>query len=184
MRGPPQRVACCVGACPPQRLCLVSSCWPWVVVVCAACQLPLLGSGWWCFSRCHARLVLLVWRRLCRLRVRVFGWLWLAVGLLFWLRCLPCRGSCCAGAWSPSWWGLLRWCVVPHGRACFVGARTVPTVGRVVSVCGPPLGGACCAGAWPASWSEVLRCCVAPLMVRRALLLPARHRGCSWCGGA
>ena len=58
-----------------------------------------------------------------------------------------------------------------HGRACRVAARSSPTVGRAVSLCGPTHGGACCADVWPASWSAVLRCCVAPLMVGRAVLV-------------
>ena len=73
---------------------------------------------------------------------------------------------------------------LPHGRACCVGARPLPTVGPAVSVCGPSQGRACCAGVRPAAWSSVLLCCVAPLMVGRAVLAPVRRSGCAWCGGA
>ena len=101
-------------------------------------------------------------------RARVRPWLGLC--------CLLGRGWCCAGAWPPSWWGLLRWCVAPPmvGRAVLVRAsrplwgvlcRCVapPKVGAVLA-CGPPhcrraallryppRGGACSAGAWPPSW--------------------------------
>ena len=82
-----------------------------------------------------------------------------------------------------------------HGRACCVGARPPPTVGRVVSVCGPSQRG-CCARVRPTTWSSVLLCCVAPscwgvlnrcvapLMVGHAVLVPVRRGGCAWCGGA
>ena len=80
----------------------------------------------------------------------------LRLGLCFLLD----RGWCCAGAWPPSWWGLLHWCVAPpHGRAC-------------------------CFAVWPPSWWGVLCRCVAPLMVGRAVLVPVRRGGCAWCGGA
>ena len=88
VRCPPHGGACYVGARLPRWLCVVWWCWAWVVVVCAACRPALFGSGWWCFSRRHERLVLLVQRRLRRLTVGVFGWLWSAVGLRLWLCCL------------------------------------------------------------------------------------------------
>ena len=46
------------------------------------------------------------------------------VGLRLGLCCLLGWGWCCAGAWPPSWWGLLRWCVAPPmvGRAVLVRA--------------------------------------------------------------
>ena len=105
----------------------------------------------------------------------------------FWLGpcCLLGRGWCCAGAWAPSSWGLLRWCAPPpHGRACCAGARPPPTVGRAVSVCGPSQGGACCAGVLPAAWSSVLLCCVAPLMVGRAVPVRGPPHGSACCVGA
>ena len=83
-----------------------------------------------------------------------------------------------------------------HGRACCVGARPLPTVGRAVSVCGPSQGGACCAGVRRAAWSSVLLCCVAsvmvwravpvrgPIMVGRAVLVPVCRGGRASCGGA
>ena len=108
---PPHGGACGVGARPP-RWCVVWWCWAWVVV-CAALRPASLGSGWWCFGRRHAQLVLLIPRRLRLLTVCVFGWLWSAVGLRLGLCCLLGRGWCSACAWPPSWWGLLRWCVAP-----------------------------------------------------------------------
>ena len=182
VRGPPHGGACCVGACPLCWWCVVWWCLAWVVVVCAACQPASFGLVWCCFSRRHARLVLLVRRRLCRLTVGVFGWLWSVVRLRLWLCCLPGRGWCCAGAWPPSWWGLLPWCVPPpmvgravlvrspppHGGSCCVAAPPLPCrgvlcwgmarliMGRAAVLRGPPQGGACCAGAWPPSWWGVL----------------------------
>ena len=45
------------------------------------------------------------------------------VGLRLGLCCLLGRGWCCAGAWLPSWWGLLRWCVAPPMVGCAVLVR-------------------------------------------------------------
>ena len=118
------------------------------------------------------------------------------VGLRLGLCCLLRRGWCCAGAWPPSWWGWLRWCVASPmvGRAVLVRAprplwgvlcRCVapPTVAAVLA-CGPPHGRPCCFAAWPPSWWGVLCWCVAPLMVGHAVLVPVRRGGCAWCGGA
>ena len=66
----------------------------------------------------------------------------------------------CGGARTPSWWGVLRWCVPPlmvgrgvvvdgppHGRACCGGVRPPSWVALcVVVVCGPPHVVACCLG--------------------------------------
>ena len=68
-------------------------------------------------------------------------------------------------------------CAPRHGRACCVGARPPPTLGRAVSVCGPSHGWACCACVWPASLSAVLRCCVALLMVGHAVLVRGPPHG-------
>ena len=132
-----------------------------------------------------------------RLPVGVIGWLCSAVGLRSGLCGLLGRGWCCAGAWPPSWWGWLRWCVAPPmvGRAVLVRAsrqlwgvlcRCVapPMVGRAVLACGLPHGRPCCVVVWPPLWLGVLCWCVNPLMVGRALLLPVRRGGCAWCGGA
>ena len=118
------------------------------------------------------------------------------VGLRLGLCCLLGRGWCCAGAWPPSWWGLLRWCVAPPmvGRAVLMRAprplwgvlcRCVapPKVGAELA-CGPPHGRPCCFAAWPPSWWGVLCRCMAPLMVGHAVLVPVRPGGCAWCGGA
>ena len=130
------------------------------------------------------------------------------VGLRLGLCCLLGRAWCCAGAWPPYWWGLLRWCLAPSmvGRVVLVRAPcplwgvlcwcvAPPRVGRAVLACGPshgrraallrgpPLGGACCAATWPPSWWGVLCRCVAPLMVGRAVLVPVRRGGGAWCGG-
>ena len=118
------------------------------------------------------------------------------VGLRLGLCCLLGRGWCCAGAWPPSWWGLLRWCVAPPmvGRAVLVRAsrplwgvlcRCVapPKVGAVLA-CGPPHCRPGCFAAWPPSWWSLLCRCVAPLMVGHAVLVPVRRGGCAWCGGA
>ena len=152
--------------------------------------------GWWCFSRRHALLVLLVQRRLPRFTVRAFSWLWSAVGMRLGLCWLLGQGWCRAGAWPPSCLGLLRRWVPPPmvGRAVLVRAtrplwgvlcRCVapPMVGRDVLACGPPRGRPCCVVVWPPSWWGVLCWCVAPLMVGRALSLPVRRGGCAWCGG-
>ena len=150
---------------------LARLCFSWVVVVCAACWPALLVSGWWSFGRGHARLVLLVRRRLRLLSVGVLCWLWSAFQLRLRSCCLPSRGCCCAGACPPPWLGVLCWCVPPpHGGA------------RCVSVC-PPHGGACCAAAWPASWSGVLCCCGAPLMVGSAVLVRGPPHGGACCVG-
>ena len=153
-----------------------------VIVVCAACWQALLGSGWWCFGRHHARLVLLVRRRLRLLSVVMLGWLWSAIWLLLRLRCLPSRGWGCVGAWPP----LMAGPIVlvpgpPHGGTCCVGAWPPPMVGRDVSVCAPPHGGARRAGAWPASWPGVRCCCWGPLMVGRAVWVrrPPHGGACS-----
>ena len=79
------------------------------------------------------------------------------------LVCGPLHGgACCVGLWSPSWWGVLCWCVPPSwwGVLC----RCVPpppwwgvlrwfvaplVVGRAALVRGPPLGRACRVGACP-----------------------------------
>ena len=196
MHCPPHGGACSVGACPPRWLCVVWWCWAWVVV--SSYRRPaLLGSGWWCFSRRHVQLFWFVRRRLRRLTVGVFGWLWSAVRLWLGLCCLLGRGRSCAGAWPFSWWVLLRWCVVPPmvGRAVLVRAprplwgvlcrcASPPLVGRAVLACGAPHGRPCRVVVWPPSWWGVLCWCVAPLMVGRALLLPVRRGGCGWCGGA
>ena len=81
----------------------------------------------------------------------------------------PHGGACCVGLWSPSWWGVLCWCVPPSwwGVLC----RCVPpppwfgvlrwfvaplVVGRAALVRGPPLGRACRVGACPPrSWCVV-----------------------------
>ena len=106
------------------------------------------------------------------------------VGLRLGLCCLLGRGWCCAGAWPPSWWGLLRWCVPPpHGKARSIGARLPPTVGRVVSVCGPSQGW-CCARVRPTALSSVLLCCVAPLVVGRTLPVRGPPHGGARCVGA
>ena len=118
------------------------------------------------------------------------------VGLRLGLCCLPGRGWCCAGAWPPSLWGLLRWCVPPPvvGRAVLVRAprplwgmpcRCVapPKVGAVLA-CGPLHDRPCWVAAWPPSWWGVLCRCLAPLMVGRAVLVPVRRGGYAWCGGA
>ena len=118
------------------------------------------------------------------------------VGLRLGLCCLLGRGWCCAGAWPPSWWGVLRWCVAPPmvGRAVLVRAArplwgvlcrcVAPPKVAAVLACGPPHGRPCCCAAWPPSWWGVLCRCVAPLMVGRAVLVPVRRGGCAWCGGA
>ena len=119
------------------------------------------------------------------------------VGLPLGLCCLLRRGGCCAGAWPPSWWGLLRWCLAPPmvRRVVLVRAprplwgvlcRCVapPKSGRAVLACGPPHGHPCCFAAWPPSPWGVLCRCVAPLMVGCAVLVPVRRGGCAWCGGA
>ena len=98
------------------------------------------------------------------------------VGLRLGLCCLLGQVWCCAGAWPPSWWGLLRWCLAPPmvGRVVLVRApcplwgvlcRCVapPKVGRAVLACGRPHGPPCCFAAWPPSWWGVLCRCRAPL---------------------
>ena len=105
------------------------------------------------------------------------------VGLRLGLCCLLDRGWCCAGAWPPSWWGLLRWCVAPPmvGRAVLVRTcrplwgvlcRCVapPKVGRVVLACGPPHGCPCCFAA--------------PLMEGRAVPVRGPPHGGACCVGA
>ena len=158
--------ACCVGALPASWWVVRCWCLPAAVVVrgvvvlglgCRLCRLASLGSGWWCFSRRHAPLVLLVQRHRHRLTVGVFGWLWSAVGLQLGFCCLIGTGWCCAGAWPPSWWSLLRWCVAPPMVGCAVLVRAPrplwgvlcccmapPMVGRAMLVCGPPHGRPCC----------------------------------------
>ena len=171
----------------PGALCLCAVvlarwCLAWVVVDFAACRPALLGLGWWCFSCRHARLVLLVRRRLLLLLNGVLGWLWSAIGLRLRLCCLPSRGRCCVGACPPPHGG--TYCAgarPPHGWACCVGAWPPPMVGRDVSMCAPLDGGACCAGAWPASWSGVLRCCGAPFMVGPAVLVCGLPHGWACC---
>ena len=81
----------------------------------------------------------------------------------------PHGGACCVGLWSPSWWGVLCWCVRPPwwGVLC----RCVPpppwwsvlrwfvtplVMGRAALVRGPPPGRACRVGACPPrSWCVV-----------------------------
>ena len=117
------------------------------------------------------------------------------VGLRLGLCCLLGRGWCCAGAWPPSWWGLLRWCVAPRmvGRAVLVRASR-PLWGCCVGVCplprwvlcsraahrivvraallrGPPRGGACFAGAWPPSWWGTLCWCLSAAVVVRGVVV-------------
>ena len=118
------------------------------------------------------------------------------VGLRLGLCCLLGRGWCCAGAWPPSWWGLLRYCVAPAmvGRAVLVRALrplwgvlcrcVAPPKAGVVLACGPPHGPPCSFAAWPPSWWGVLNRCVASLMVGHAVFVPVRRGGCAWCGGA
>ena len=176
VRRPPHGGACGVGACPPPWLCVVWWCWAWVVV-CAAWRPASLGSGWWCFSRRHAQLVLLVQRssppygRRARAAV-VSNRVAVGVVLFAWLGLLLCW---CVAALLVGFAALVRG--PPHGRACCVGARPPATLGRAVSLCGPFHGGACCAGVWPASWSAVLRCCVALLMLGRAVLVRGPPHG-------
>ena len=84
------------------------------------------------------------------------------IGLRLRLCCLLGRGWCCAGAWPPSKWGLLRWCVAPPmvGPAVVVRAprplwgvlcRCVapPEVGPAVLACSPPHGRPRCFAPWP-----------------------------------
>ena len=119
------------------------------------------------------------------------------VGLPLGLCCLLGRAWCCAGAWRPSWWGLLRWCLAPPmvGRVVLVRApcplwgvlcRCVapPRGRRAVLACGPPHGRLCCFAAWPPSSWGVLCRCAALLMVGRAVFVPVRRGGCAGCGGA
>ena len=86
------------------------------------------------------------------------------------LVCGPTHGgACCVGLCSPSWWGVVCWCVPP----------SLFMVGRAVSVCAP------------LPWWGVLRWFVAPLVVGPAALVgvPPLSRGCrvgacpprSWC---
>ena len=68
------------------------------------------------------------------------------------LVCGPTHGgACCVGLWSPSWWGVLCWCVPPSWWGVLCRCVSPPVVGRAALVCGPPRGGACCVGAWPPS---------------------------------
>ena len=92
----------CVSLCcdqgVPGALCsfaivLAGWCLAWVVIVWAARRRAWFGSGWWCIGQRQARLVMLVWHRLCLLSVGVLGWLQSAVGLPLHLCCL--RVLCC-----------------------------------------------------------------------------------------
>ena len=75
-------------------------------------------------------------------------------------------------------------CGPSHGRACCVGVWSPPMVGRAVLARGTPHCRACWVLVWPPSWWGVLCRCMAPLMVGRALLLPACRGECAWCGCA
>ena len=103
--------------------------------------------------------------------------------------CPPRGGACCAGAWPPSWWGVLCWgavcCVVwrclvcgggvwpSHGGACCVGVWSPSFVGRAAFGCGV----LCCVALCCVWW------CVAPRMVGCAALVCAPPQGGACCGG-
>ena len=119
------------------------------------------------------------------------------VGFRLALCCLLGRGWCCAHAWPPSWWGLLRWCLAPRMVGLLVLVRAPrplwgvlcrcvapPKLRRAVLACGPPHGRQCCFAAWPPASRGVLCRCVAPLLVGRAVLVPVRCGGCALCDGA
>ena len=97
--------------------------------------------------------------------------------------CPPLGGECCVGVFG------FRFVVLqPAGcPAGFVGALLPPPpyglagVGALL-VCAPPLGGACCVGLWPPSWWGVLCWCVPPLLLGRAVLVPACRGGGVWFG--
>ena len=107
----------------------------------------VLAASW---SACSA---LVPWRCCRRLHVRCCSCSCPACFRVGW----SCPGRAAIGAVLFAWPGLvLCWCVAPllvgfaslvrgppHGRACCVGARPPPTVGRVLSVCGPSDGGCC-----------------------------------------
>ena len=122
-------------------------CWPacvWSVSgQCVAAAVVLLVHG--CVSRLMVGLFnvgsLALLRALARSDVVLLVSVFVGrarVGLRLGLCCLLGRGWCCAGAWSPSWWGLLRWCVAPPmvGRAVLVRASR-PLWG-VLCRCGAP----------------------------------------------
>ena len=153
---------CCASACPPPPpvgACRVVPCPPLVGRAVSAC---LSFDSWFC-SRRNARLALLV---RCCLRRRTAGVArcWLSVvfpwpGLvLCW--CMPP---------SPPFRGAVFVRGPPNGGACCVGVCT-------------PHGGACGVGLWPPSWWGVLCPCVAPLLVGRAVLVPARRGSGAWFG--
>ena len=118
-----------------------------------------------CCRQRYAGRVLLPWRHLHRLMAGLsccwVCWAMVAIGG---------RLRLCVGAQTPSWWGLLRWCV----------AHLV--VGRGVVVYGPSRDGACCGGVWPPSWWGVLRWCVPPLMGERGVVVCGPPHGGAWCG--
>ena len=181
-------------------------CLAWAVLVWPACQRARLDSGSWCFGQRHARLVLLVRRRLCLLLVGVLGWLWSAVGLRPRLCCLRvlccclsagvvvrgvvvlglgCRRVCYLTA-GDVWFGLVVLVVVfqpePCG-ACFVcSVLSLPPYGLYVwvAVVGGWVAVVAVLIAWP---SLVLRWCAAPLLVGRAVLVRARPHAGVCCVG-
>ena len=147
----------------------------------------VLATSW---SACSA---LVPWRCCGRLHVRYCSCSCPACFGVGW----SCPGRAVVGAVLFAWPGfVLCWCVAPllvgfaslvrgppHGRACCVGARPPPTVGRVVSVCGPSHGGGC-ARVRPTAWSSVLLCCVAPLVVGRVVPVRGPPHGGARCIGA
>ena len=110
-------------------------------------------TGVWssCYRQRYARPVLLLWRRVRRLMASLsYCRVCWAIG--GWLRL-------CAGARTPYWFGVLRWCVAPLmvGLCC-----VAPRCGVLCGV------GMCCVVVW---W------CVAPLMVGLAALVCGSSHG-------